>query len=165
MQDERASLNAEVFGIEVRRASLPPPSAGNLPSVQKLRARNTRLPLAQAPQEAVSRGVIRLSTPIWHERGLTRPRRETLLVHLGTKAGMRSWSTNSLVATGGRHETCAEACNSPWPQRYSYLLFLPLCGRCPDESSDRSRYGDAPKHGSGHIGSVDDSMPSWLGGW
>lgn len=59
-----ASPNVEVFGKDVRRDCLPPPSAGNLPSVQKLRARNTRLPLAQAPQEAVSRGVIRLSTPI-----------------------------------------------------------------------------------------------------
>jgi len=57
----------------------------------------------------VSRGVIRLSTPVWHERGLTRPRRETLLVHMGTRVGLQGWSTNSPAATGGGHETRAEA--------------------------------------------------------
>jgi len=119
-------------------------------------------PRCSTRQRFVSPGAIRLGMPGWHERGLTRPPSQTLLVHLGTNAGTRSWSTNSLAATCGRHGTCAEACNLPWPQRYSYVRFLPLYGRCANESVDRSKYGDAPERGNGRIGSADTSMPGWL---
>jgi len=122
-------------------------------------------PLLRGQHEAAVRGstgVIRLSTPVWHERGLTRPPSRTLLVHLGTKAGTQSWSADSLAATCGRHKTCAQSCKLPWPQRYSNMQILPLYGRCANERCDRSRYGDAPKRGNGRIGSVDTSMPGWL---